>query len=98
MNSGDWTFTAEDPKNDAFMLQFSHSDKKRAFALRCVRDGKKSFRVIDGFGWEVVELHLRGLSYSEIATVLGITKTPVQERMYRAVKALKGMRGDDAHD
>ena len=58
MNSGEWSFTAEDPSKDEFMLQFSHSEKKRAFALRCVRDGKKSFRVVGGFDWEVVELLL----------------------------------------
>lgn len=58
MNSGEWSFTAEDPYKDEFMLQFSHSEGKRAFALRCIRDGKKSFRVVDGFDSEVIELLL----------------------------------------
>jgi hypothetical protein len=56
MNSGDWTFTAQNPKADEFSLQFSHSDGKRVFSLRCVRDGKKSFRVISSHDWEVVQL------------------------------------------
>ena len=49
MFSGEWSFTTEDPNKDEFTLQFSHPEKKRAFALRCVREGKKNFRVVDGF-------------------------------------------------
>lgn len=47
---------------------------------------------------EVVEMHCRGLSYADIAGLLGISKVAVYRTHSRAVKRLQEMRGDHADD
>ena len=45
MSSGDWSFYAHEPENSSFTFAFL--DGGHWISLKCVRDGKKSFRLID---------------------------------------------------
>ena len=60
MASGEWSFSAPDPKKDEFSMSFIyHTDKgDRWLILKCARDGKKSFRLVGIESDEVVILML----------------------------------------
>ena len=56
MTSGDWEFSARDPKKNEFTLSFIYEDGKRELTIQCVREENRSFRVLDISSDEVVVL------------------------------------------
>ena len=58
MASGEWDFSAPDPKKDEFTMSFTYHTGKgdRWLILKCVRTGKSSFRLVGIESEEVVVL------------------------------------------
>jgi hypothetical protein len=57
--SGDWSFESPDPSTDVFTLSFIYSSHgKRWLILKCMRDSRKSFRLLEITSEEVIILNI----------------------------------------
>jgi hypothetical protein len=56
LKSGDWRFQTNDPRKSEFLLFFYYQSNRRMLGIKCVRERKNRFRVVDIYTDEVILL------------------------------------------